>query len=66
MSGNDLKRITREQWNLHTKRILDSLTQDVLHEYALQLDERNGHLWIIVNKTHLSLCHSCVLGTTRN
>lgn len=52
VSGNDVKKVTREKWNPHTRRILDSIAQDSLHECALQVDESNGHLWIIVNKTY--------------
>jgi len=46
--GNISKRIKRDKWNLHVSHILGSMFQDGIHEYALQFDESNGHLWIIV------------------
>eukprot|EP00210_Caulerpa_lentillifera_P007840 g7482.t1 len=43
-----LKRLDKARWNLHTKRVLNSIKMQNLYDYALQLDEVDGHLWIIV------------------
>lgn len=48
-TADGLKRITKEKWNLHTRRVLDSVTEDRLFDYTFQLNQSNGHLWIIVS-----------------
>lgn len=54
--ANALKRITREQWNLHTKRVLDLVNHECLLGYTLQLDESTGHLWVTVSYNN-KWCH---------
>lgn len=57
-----MKRITKEQLNHHTKRVLESMNQVDIIDYTLQLDESNGHIWIIVSNKVLTLLLCSSLG----
>eukprot|EP00210_Caulerpa_lentillifera_P007751 g7397.t1 len=57
IKGNSTKRIIREQWNLQTTRVLNSMTHEDLKDYTLCFDENNGQLWIIGLKQRDATCH---------
>eukprot|EP00210_Caulerpa_lentillifera_P007787 g7431.t1 len=56
IKGNFTKRITREQWNQQTIKVLDSMTHEDFQEFTLSFDEDNGQLWIIGLKKRNTTC----------
>lgn len=46
-----LRRLSKEDWNPHVTRVLASLSKDEVTSYALQLDEDNGCMCVIVSNS---------------